>query len=180
MKYIIGLDISTSITGITVLNEFGKVQTMKAFDTRNKNKFKTLYEKVDFIETSLAEIKRDYNIVEIFIEQNLQSFKPGLSSAKTLLTLAKFNGIISYICRQKFKVEPQYIAATTARKQAGITVKRGEKGKLVAFEFVKANEPTFVFTLTRNGNPQPSAYDMADSWVIAKAGYLTWKLKKTS
>ena len=45
---ILGLDISTSITGVTVIED-GKILKTEFWDTRNKNKFPTFYEKEKFI-----------------------------------------------------------------------------------------------------------------------------------
>ena len=70
-----------------------------------------------------------------------------------------------------FGLEPQMLAATSARKQVGIKVSKGEKGKEKSFDFVVANEPTFIVEYTKNGNIKPGIMDKSDSWVIAKAGY---------
>ena len=37
-------------------------------------------------------------------------------------------------------------------------------------QFLLDNEPSFVISYTRAGNPKPDSYDRADSMVIAKAG----------
>ena len=79
----LGLDISTSITGATVIQN-GKIIDSLYWDTRNKRKFPTLYEKADFVQASLWTLKEKYDITNVFIEQSLQSFRSGFSSAKTL------------------------------------------------------------------------------------------------
>jgi Holliday junction resolvasome RuvABC endonuclease subunit len=89
---ILGLDISTSITGATVLDKSGNMLYNESWDTRNKNKFPTLYQKANFVKNNLTEIKHQFNIEKIVIEQSLQSFRSGFSSAKTLSTLSRFNG----------------------------------------------------------------------------------------
>ena len=63
------------------------------------------------------------------------------------------------------------VAAATARKTVGIKVVRGENAKQKSFNFVLANEPTFIVEYTKHGNPKPGIMDKSDSWVIAKAGY---------
>ena len=83
---ILGLDISTSITGATVLDENGEVLYCQAWDMRNKNKFPDLYTKAKFIKKKLWEIDDDFGIHDVFIEQSLMAFRPGFSSAKTILT----------------------------------------------------------------------------------------------
>ena len=92
------------------------------------------------------------------------------------MTLAKFNGIISYICERDFKITPEYVGATTARKTCGIKVPKGQKAKEVVLNFVLDNEGAFDIEYTKHGNPRPGTYDKADSYIIAKAG---WKSTKS-
>jgi len=169
MKNILGLDISTSITGATVVCA-GKILDTEFFDTRNKNKFKTLYEKGQFIRERLWQIQDRFNIDEIFIEQSLQSFRSGFSSAKTLSTLSRFNGIVSWVCYDMFKLEPQMIAASSARKTAGVIIKRGDNSKEKVLQFVLDNYPQIEIQYTKHGNPKPGMYDLCDSIIIALAG----------
>jgi hypothetical protein len=81
------------------------------------------------------EVESDHPISHIYIEQSLHMFMGGKSSAKTLSTLTRFNGIVSWLIYEMFKMEPKYIAATSARKQAGIKVPRGQKAKQVVLQF---------------------------------------------
>jgi len=167
---ILGLDVSTSITGVSVINRKGDVLLCEAIDTRNKNKFSSLLSKASFIKSKLQEIKNTHKIDEIYIEESLQSFRSGFSSAKTLSTLSKINGIVSYLAWEIFEKEPEYIAATSARKLCGVKVPRGQKAKQVVLNFILDNEPDFVIEYTRHGNPCPGTYDRADSLILARAG----------
>jgi hypothetical protein len=169
---ILGLDVSTSITGVTVVDTSGRCIYNEFWDTRNKNKFPSIYEKALFIHNNLRSLAMQYPISDVFIEQSLHSFRSGFSSAQTLSTLSKINGIVSWHCYKIFKTKPEMIAATSARKQVGIKVSRGENAKQKSFDFVVANEPTFIVEYTRHGNPKPGVMDKSDSWVIAKAGHL--------
>jgi hypothetical protein len=164
---ILGLDISTSITGATVIDSEGKVVFNDAWDLR---KYKTFFKKAEIIEEKLR--KLDFNIEKTYIEQSLQSFRSGFSSAKTLSTLARFNGVVSWMVYRILQTEPEYIAATSARRQAGITVPRGTKAKEVVIKYVVDNVPDVLIEYTKHGNPRPQCYDKADSWVIAHAGWL--------
>ena len=67
-------------------------------------------------------------------------------------------------------MKAEYIAATTARKLCGIRIPKGQKAKQVVLQYLLDNEPSFVISYTRAGNPKPDSYDRADSIVIAKAG----------
>jgi len=165
---ILGLDVSTSITGYTIFDD-DKMILNGAWDTR---KYKDFFKKAEVVCEGLKQIYNQYGgeIKAVYIEQSLQSFRSGFSSAKTLSTLSRFNGIVSWFIYDQYKVTPEYIAATSARKLCGIKIPRGEKAKPVVLKFLLDNQPGFVIEYTRNGNPKPESYDKADSIVIAKAG----------
>ena len=167
---ILGLDISTSITGVTIVDDSGKILYCESIDTRNKNHFPTLLHKAEHIKSELENLKHQYSINHIFVEESLQSFRSGFSSAKTLSTLSKINGIISYLAYDIFDIMPLYLSATSARKSCGIKVPRGQKAKEIVLNFILDNEPSFVIEYTRHGNPCPGTYDRADSIIIARAG----------
>ena len=177
---ILGLDISTSITGATLVDDVGQVLYCEAWDMRNKKYFPDLYNKANFVKDRLLDLRGMYLIEHIFIEQSLQAFRPGFSSAKTLLTLASFNGIVSYVCQDQLGIKPEYIGASTARKSNGIKIPRGEKAKKVVLQYVLDNELDFVVEYTKQGNPKPGSYDRADSLIIARAGYNLWKEKNSN
>ena len=167
---ILGLDISTSITGYTVMDGKGAIVENGAWDMRNKRYFDDLMDKAKFIKEQLKELSVTYSIKEIYIEKSLQSFRSGFSSAKTLSTLSSFNGIVSWMCYEEYGMKAEYIAATTARKLCGIRIPKGQKAKQFVLQYLLDNEPSFVISYTRAGNPKPDSYDRADSIVIAKAG----------
>jgi len=167
---LLGLDISTSITGATVIDEGGEILFCKSWDTRNKKKFPSLYHKALFVKNNLFELDKQFDIGYIYIEQSLQSFRSGFSSAKTLSTLSRFNGIVSWLCYDIFEIEPEMLAATSARKAAGVTIKRGENAKEKVLQFLLDTEPNFVIEYTKHGNPIAGTYDRADSLIIARAG----------
>jgi len=147
----------------------------EAWDTR---KYKSFFDKASVIRGRLIDVRIKFPITEVMIEQSLQMFRAGFSSAKTLTTLSKFNGVVSWLCYNTFGFEPEYVSATSARKNVGISVKRGQKAKKVVMKFVLDNEPQFDVQYTKHGNPRPECFDKADSWVIAKFGYNTWQQKR--
>jgi hypothetical protein len=169
MRTIVGLDISTSITGATIIQD-DKIIKSFTWDTRNKRKFPTLYEKAALLEKDFLTIKKNYDITDIYIEQSLQSFRSGFSSAKTLSTLSRFNGIVSWLCYKIFKIPPEMIAASSARKLAGVGIKRGDNAKEKVLQFVIDKYPQITIEYTKHGNPKPGVYDMCDSIIIGLAG----------
>ena len=70
-----------------------------------------------------------------------------------------------------FEIKPKFISASSARKQSGIKVPRGQKAKEVVLQHLLESEPAFTIEYTRHGNPKPESYDRADAIIIAKAGY---------
>ena len=166
---ILGLDISTSITGATILQD-GKIIESLFWDTRNKRLFPTFYEKAQFIKNKLIEVEAAHHISKIYIEQSLQSFRSGFSSAKTLSTLSRFNGVVSWVCYELFDMQPEMLAASSARKQAGVGIKRGDNAKEKVLQFVLDKYPEIEVLYTKHGNPKPGTYDMCDSIIIALAG----------
>ena len=166
---IIGLDISTSITGCTIIDG-EKIVLNDAWDTR---KYKDFFEKAQHVEKELEKLYSQYGdkVTAIYIEQSLQSFRSGFSSAKTLSTLSRFNGVVSWFVYSLFKIKPEYLAASTARRLCGIKIPRGQKAKTVVLNYLLENEDSFQVEYTKFGNPRPESYDKADSLIIAKAGY---------
>lgn len=183
---ILGLDISTSCTGWCILEDTGAFVSMGAIDLSKEN---SLYSKAGKIKNNLAALHISYDIQKIFIEENLQAFRPGLSSAKTLLTLARFNGIVSYVCSQEFFKDPIYINVNNARKTLEIKIKRqkvvNKSTKDQVWEWVsdKLKNTNFDWPMkTLKSGPRknqtildPSCYDMADAYVIAMAGFEQFK-----
>ena len=168
--HILGLDVSTSITGASIIDETGKIIYCEAWDTRNKKHFPTLFHKAEFIKNKLLGLKTDYPIDEVFIEESLQSFRSGFSSAKTLSILSKINGIVSYLAYEIFESAPTPLSVSSARKACGIKVMRGQKAKEVVLNFLLDTEDSFMVSYTRHSNPVAGSYDRADSLIIARAG----------
>lgn len=162
---ILGLDISTSIVGVCVLDD-NKIVHADYIDLRKLGSF---FEKAQKVEDSLKEIKKNYNIEHIFIEQALMFFRRGGSTAKTMAVLQRFNGIISWQSYKIFDMEPNYVTPISARSKCGIKIVRGKKAKEVVMEhFIESQE--FEIIYTRHGNVQKYCYDIADAIIVARAG----------
>ena len=179
---VLGVDISTSITGFAIVAD-GQIVNYDSIDLR---KYKDVFDKTIAIKEKLLDLfemyqcnnedklafgNSEYPIEHIYIEQSLHMFMGGKSSAKTLSTLTRFNGIVSWLLYEIFEIKPKFIGASSARKQAGIKVPRGQKAKVVVLEHLLENEPAFNIEYTKHGNPKPESYDRADAIIIAKAGF---------
>ena len=175
---ILALDISTSITGATIIKKNGEVVLCESWRFDNKKKFPNLFDKAQETKKRIDNIFTSFLIDEVWIESSLHTFSSGKSSAQTLSILSKFNGIISWMVYEKLKKPPFYIPATSARKNAGLTIKKGEKAKEKVMEHMLNNEKWFEVEYTKFGIIKKEYYDMADSFIVAKAGLANWLMRK--
>jgi hypothetical protein len=177
---VLGIDISTSITGFAVVGD----DQLLHYSSVDLRKHKGIFNKANALKEYLEDLFENYQLDQegswgesnhpiecIYIEQPLHMFMKGKSSAKTLSSLMSFNGVVSWLVYELFEMEPKYIAATSARKQCGIKIPRGQKAKQVVLEHLLKNEPGFNIEYTKFGNPKPESFDRADAIIIAKAGY---------
>ncbi len=179
----LGLDISTSIIGWSVLPLDAKLGDlplrMDHIDLRKVkggywDKVDTTKLQVDILLARLA--SEDIDVKQLFVEDPVKRFKSGGSSADTIGLLAKFNCMVSYFARQRLGIDPIYLDATVARRGLGIelTSKKKSNGMNQKEQtFRQLSETVFkgmMWPLNRNDNLQPYCYDRVDSYVICMAG----------
>jgi len=182
---ILGLDISTSCTGYCILqSDLNSKTSLLEIGFIPLSKEKGHYAKANVVLDVIKRLKKEYQIEKIAIEENLQSFRSGFSSAQTLSSLAKFNGIIAYLCEDTFETPPEFFNVNAARKSVGLKVLSKKKGgsdtKIQVLDWVKCEIPHYTWpTKTLKSGPrkgesvlEPGCYDMADAYVIARASQL--------
>lgn len=176
-KYILGIDISTNIIGYTIFDEKGEMVLISSCEL---NKKLNMVQRALFFKDILKDIKDKYNIGSIWIEEPFMMFQKGRSSAKTIFTLASFNGMIQYSCLDIFNLIPNLINVSRARKTVGLKVPRGSDTKEVVLSWVKSKTTKVQWpTKTLKSGPRkgltiqhPRCYDMADAYIIGLAGYV--------
>ena len=175
---ILALDISTSITGFCIFNKWEAVH-IGHIDLRKEKDF---FKKVDLVKEKIEELHKQYKFKEVAIEEAFQSFGRGLSSAKTLFTLAKFNGIIQYIVFS-LGISTTVINVNNARKLVGIKINKKDKTKntkeQVLEQVQKLNSTLMWPKRILKSGPRKGleiyddcCYDRADAYVIGKAHLL--------
>lgn len=179
---ILGLDVSTSVTGVCVLDPTVKPDPKGShilhLDRIEFKKCKTLWEKSDLVALEFDSIRKRFDAkFRVFLEEPLMGFRTGMSSAATITTLMRFNGIVSYISREIFKVDPEYIASSSARKLCGIKMQKtsvaGMNGKEQVFKYMTENDLSHVSWPTKkSGEPVDWSRDATDAYVIARAASL--------
>lgn len=176
---ILGLDVSTSITGVCIIDPQiapdDRGSHIRHLDRIEFKKCKTLWEKADLVAVELSNllVKHPGNY-KVALEEPLMGFRTGMSSAATITMLMRFNGIVSYISREIFKVDPQYIAAASARKLCGIKMQKtavaGMSGKEQVFKYMSEHDLKHVqWPLKKNGDSVDWSRDATDAYVIARA-----------
>lgn len=174
---ILGIDVSTSCIGFTILDDDGNLELMDHFE--HKNDFIDLYDFAKMFKYILEiDIKNKYKIYKIFIEEPKKSFASNKTSTNTILLLNRFNGICSWIVYDVFGAKPIHLNESTARKQCGLKIlpakKVGISQKQQAFEQMKEREPfiNYNWKFKRTGKIKDYHMDEMDSYIICKAGLM--------
>lgn len=168
-RAVIGLDISTSCTGVCCIDENGEI--LKIFPIV-LTKEDTFIKKCNKVSSVLSEVSKDLKITDVFIEQNLSSFRRGMSSAHTINTLARFNGACSLVAYQVFGIDPVSLNVTNARNHVGMRINHKDKTKSTkqkVFDWVSARVEV-DWPRKKSGEIRETSFDMADAYVIAVAG----------
>ena len=176
MSCSIGLDISTSCTGWCIVDPEGKLVEMGYIPL---SKIDTAYKKASRVRDVLSKLHIRHDITSVFIEENLQAFRPGFSSAKTIVTLARFNGMVSLMSYDVFGLSPSFINVNHARKRVGLKIDRKSETstKDQVLNFARGRIPSFEWPMrTLKSGPRKglvlfadSCYDISDAYVIASS-----------
>ena len=170
---ILGLDISTSIVGVAIVNP--ETKELVVSEHIDLTKIDSVFSKAELVGAELWQIGNNHAIKDLFIETALMKFIPGRSKADTIVKLAKFNGIISWMCYDTFGLNPVYLNVNTARSLYGLSFPRGTKGpqrkKMVIESVIEKEKTAFKYEMARGGkNYKKGTDDRADAIVIARAG----------
>ena len=168
-RIVIGLDISTSCTGVCCIDENERILRIEPIVLVKED---TFIKKCNKVLDHLTEISREYAVTDVFIEQNLSSFRRGLSSAHTINTLARFNGACSLVAFQALQIEPISLNVTNARNHIGLKMNHKDKSlttKQKVFDWV-SNRIQVDWPKKKTGEIKEICFDMADAYVVALAG----------
>ena len=137
--------------------------------------------KSEAVRNDLSETSKKHKITSVVIEENLQAFRPGFSSAKTICTLARFNGMVSLEAWNITNIYPEYVNVNHARKTVGLKIRKKDpvSTKDQVLEWVKSQPewsgfewPTKTLKSGKRKGlviPHECCYDIADAFVIGKS-----------
>lgn len=170
---ILGLDISTSVVGVAIVDP--ETKDLIVSEHIDLTKIDSVFSKAELVGSELWQIGNNHDIKNLFVETALMRFIPGRSRADTIVKLAKFNGIVSWMCYDTFGLQPTYLNVNTARSLYGLSFPRGTKGpkrkKMVIEAVIEKEKTAFKYEMARGGrNYKKGTDDRADAIVIARAG----------
>ena len=172
---ILGLDVSTSKTGWCMLNDDATLHKMGCVVHGEG----TLFDRVAVLIDSLRHETSGSTDLHVAIEEPLLSFARGMSSASTLLTLNRYNGMVTYACWRDLGVQPIHLNVIFARRNLGIKKQKGDNVKEVVMDWVAQQVkgytwPTKVISRGKRAGEvvfEPICYDVADAYVMARAAH---------
>jgi hypothetical protein len=180
MSYVLGLDISTSVVGICLIDEKEQVVVLDGIKLTSTT-LSSMWDKADRGISEIEKLVGDRKVERIYVEANAKMFSTGFSSADTLLTLAKFNGLISYLSHKAFKAEVVDVNVTSARKAVGFKNAKVDKRpvKEKVFDFITALHPELPWKkhIAKTGKSvgqevyNAEMKDAADAFVIVVGGH---------
>ena len=165
---ILGLDISTNTTGYCFMNEDKTLERVGYVDTSHGVDW---LKKAEILQKELFEIiDEEKHVRAIVIEDIASKFSGGRSSAKTIIALARFNAVATYILYSNFEVVPIHYNVIKARNLAGCKVPRGVNTKEFVLNRIMELYPEIVWPRMKKKDAiDKKAYDMADSVIVALA-----------
>jgi len=167
MKHYIGLDVSTSVIGIAVVDENKKLHALEFLSLK---KTKTLLDKADVFRDHISQYAT-LDVECVIIEEALKIFKKGKSSAQILQKLSMINGMVSWIAKDTFKCKIVHYHSERARKIAwpDLVIRRGTDKKEIIRQKIAECYPQVVWMRNRNDVLIKQVYDMSDSAVLCLA-----------
>jgi Holliday junction resolvasome RuvABC endonuclease subunit len=176
MKTILGLDISSSTIGWSILEYNDKQIILKEYGyIKPPNSSKgSLTFRVSAAYDEVYKFLKSKKPDAVASEAYANKFPRGKSTARTIIVLSVFNELISMACLKSLKYEPEKYAVMTIRsmlsKFAGYKISSKEE----CFEFIKKYFSNYSLRNNRNGKIAKECYDEADAIAVA----LTYILKE--
>lgn len=108
------------------------------------------------------------SVDKIVIEEPLKLFRGGNSSIDTILLLSKINSLISFILYEKYNVYPEYINASTVRKNIGLKIDKTSliEKKQQILNYIDSNKIKLFTLKTKSDKIDKRNWDVSDSIAV--------------
>lgn len=166
MSSVLGIDASSSVVGYSILNEDLSLEDVGYVKLKNGM---SLIEKSLVIREKFCNIKENYSIDFVGIEDILTKFIAGKSSIKTIITLSQFNILTQFHLYEVFNIIPHKLNVLRARNLCGIKIPKGYNSKEFVLKEVQEWYSDIEWPEKRTGGLKNECFDMADSLVVSKA-----------
>lgn len=182
-RVFLSFDISTSCIGFSMYDENFKLISVKALKMSTNKECNDDPEiiKGDGFKKFVDEL-RIYEIIDIFVEEPLVKS----NNVYTVNKLLKFNGICSYILRDRLGIIPKFLSVDEVRRifcpeMTEYDVKKDKS--ILKFKSRKIDPKTYIFEkiakeyeninwlMKKNGGFKTENYDITDSIALAKASF---------
>jgi len=169
MKTVLGLDISSSTIGWSileyddqkiVLKEYGYIKPPKSSKGSLAFRASAAYDEV-------YSFLKDKEPGVVAVEAYANKFPAGKSTARTIIVLSVFNELMAIASLKALGEEPIRYAVQTIRASLGKVAGYKISTKEDAFEFIKKYFIEFNLRENRSGNIAKECYDEADSIAVA-------------
>lgn len=200
-EFVLALDVSTSTIGIALFEDLGDRGELKLLHHVSpkvkpvpETKMEELFKKVEIFESEFLSNYADFNITKVIIEEPLLQS----NNIYTVVTLVRFNGMISKSVYDTLGVVPTFISSYDARKYAFpelMAVRTAKKDgtpltekviskntpvlfggypfdidkKYVLWEKVAELEPQITWFFDKKNKLKKETFDMSDSYVCGLA-----------
>jgi hypothetical protein len=171
----LSLDLSTSCTGVCITDKEAKIVRKEAIVLSKIKGDDAFWAKADRMKEYLRDLQGIENII---IEEPMFN---GPNQFTTNL-LIRFNGVVSYICREELGITPTYLSVHEVRKTVcpEFIKRETKKGKIVEtffmpkgldkklyiFNKIKAWFPELEWELNKKGDLKPENLDISDSIAV--------------
>lgn len=176
---ILGWDISTNLVGLSVLSSDGELEIVDYLDLRKIDGDNAKLDRFSIFVDDCSVYYDDHHALHV-VEDRLAGFTHGFSNANTLMKLGAMNFACSWILSRTkndvMKIHPSTVKSMVKRE--GLIIPKGSDKKQLTLDFVKKKEEVFSSFVSsplnwnRNGKLQPYCFDVADSYIVARAGFL--------
>lgn len=167
---LLGLDVSTKRIGWTVLDLQGKYVDIGYVNlekcVRETDRIQKFLDELSFLHS-------EYELTKVFVEAPLK----GSNNLNVVNKLQRWNGMVCCVVYLTTGIESVLLEQRDVLRDMGVIVPKGVKGtdrKKFILQCVKGYDivPLDKWQKTSKGNPKNFCFDQADSFLVAKAGFL--------
>ena len=167
---VLSLDISSTTIGWSVIsyNDSDFLPSLKDYGyIKPSKKFKNMTDRVVDLEEKIKDLCSNLEKIDFAIVEDYASFfKGGLSSAKTIITLALFNEFTKFFIFKNLGINPEKVSVHSIRSLVSKKYNAKVKGKEEVLDFVIKNFKNYKTKINKLKNIRKECNDEADAILV--------------